>query len=279
MNKKAIVNVPIAPLLTAPIRSAEPDDEALFGMITELVEVEADGWYKIKTPYRYVSHVHESCLLIDEAAVARYEAGEKRRVWRAHADVLKEPKVASELLVCLPLGAEIKLSSSEPHGKWTAVELPDGREGWMVGRFLGPYYGYDESPFTESELRDRVAETAMLYMGTQYRWGGKTPDGIDCSGLTSMCYMMNGVVLYRNANIVEGFPEHRIELGDAKKGDFIFYPGHIMLYLGEGKYIHSTAHAGDDGVVINSLFPTSPAYRADIAEGLKDGRTWFASIF
>ena len=40
------------------------------------------------------------------------------------------------------------------------------------------------------------------------------------------------------------------------------------MYLGEGRYIHSTGRAGDDGVVINSLDPAAPDYREDLAQGI-----------
>lgn len=279
MNKRAIVISPVAPLMTAPEHATELDDEALFGMCVELTGEAGGGWHRVVTPYRYESWLHESHMLIDGGAADRWEAGDRRRVWHAHADVQAAPEYRAARLECLPMGAEVCLRPGEPSGAWTPVRLPDGREGWMIGHYLGPWYGYGGSPFGERELRWRIADTAMLYMGTQYRWGGKTPDGIDCSGLTSMACMMNGAVIYRNASCKEGFPMHRIEPGAAQKSDFILYPGHIMLYLGEGRYIHSTGRAGDDGVVINSLFPSAAAYRADIAEGLKDGRTWFASIF
>ena len=42
----------------------------------------------------------------------------------------------------------------------------------------------------------------------------------------------------------------------------------LALYLGEGKYIHSTARNGSDGVVINSLNPGDPDYREDLDKGM-----------
>ena len=42
----------------------------------------------------------------------------------------------------------------------------------------------------------------------------------------------------------------------------------MALYLGEGKYLHSTAKNGSDGVVINSLNPADPDYRADLDQGM-----------
>ena len=44
----------------------------------------------------------------------------------------------------------------------------------------------------ETQTRANLIEDARLYLGTSYRWGGKTPYGVDCSGFTAMAYMLNG---------------------------------------------------------------------------------------
>ena len=92
--------------------------------------------------------------------------------------------------------------------------------------------------------------------------------GIDCSGLCSMAYMLCGVLIYRDAKIVPGFPVHSIPFEQVKEGDLLFFPGHVAMYLGEGKFLHSTAHNGSDGVVVNSLNPDDPDYRADLDQGM-----------
>lgn len=79
---------------------------------------------------------------------------------------------------------------------------------------------------------------------------------------------MYGVDMYRNADIKEGFCVHEIERKDMKKGDMLFFKGHVAMYIGDGKYIHSTSRAGSDGVVINSLCPCDPDYREDLANGV-----------
>ena len=128
----------------------------------------------------------------------------------------------------------------------------------------------------EETLRNALVDAAMLYQGTHYRWGGKSPMGIDCSGMVSMAYMLCGVLIYRDANIVEGFPIHEITREQMKKGDLLFFPGHVAMYMGDGLYCHSTAHAGDDGFTINSLDPASPVYREDLVNRITQIGSYFA---
>ena len=100
--------------------------------------------------------------------------------------------------------------------------------------------------------------------------------GIDCSGMVSMAYMLCGILIYRDANIVEGFPIREIPREHLKKGDLLFFPGHVAMYMGDGLYCHSTAHAGDDGFTINSLDPASPVYREDLVSRITQIGSYFA---
>ena len=120
-----------------------------------------------------------------------------------------------------------------------------------------------------------MTKTALAYLCVQYRWGGRSPWGIDCSGLCFTAYYLNGVSIYRDAKILEGFPVHAIPAEQAKKGDLLFFPGHVAMYLGDGRFVHSTSHVGTHGVAVNSLTPGDPLFRPDLLETM----TGAGSIF
>lgn len=267
---KAVVIAPICPLMSQPRPDCSLSDEALFGMTVELLEQTTPDYWRVRTHYRYEGYAPAACLLTNPAAVAEWEVLPKKVVLGKNTcDVMAEPRVQSYPLLTLTTGAVVAVTappeqddSGKPTG-WQQVTLPDGRAGYTRASYLDTYY---DRPIDlpEAELRQRLCDTARLYARAHYRWGGKTPLGIDCSGLVSMSYLLNGIIIYRDAKIVEGFPIHPIEQKDMKPADLLYFPGHIAMYLGDDRYIHSTGMAGSDGVVINSLNPDHPDYRPDL---------------
>jgi beta-lactamase class A len=148
------------------------------------------------------------------------------------------------------------------------IQEKDARGGYFRTRFRG-------MEIDEEAFRDRVTDSARAYLGTQYRWGGKSAQGLDCSGLVFMSYFENGVLIYRDAHILPEYPVNAIAAEELKKGDMIFFPGHVALYLGDGRYIHSTAHAATPCVTINSLNPGDSDFRADLLEQIEG----YGSVF
>ncbi|MBO7251763.1 MAG: C40 family peptidase [Oscillospiraceae bacterium] len=271
---KAIVNVTVCPMYNFPSRENTVEDEVLYGMVVDILEEPAPGWYKIRTHYRYEGIVAGENLILDQQAVDTWEAMPKQVVRnKNNCDVLSIPKVQGWHLQHLTRGCLIT-PVGEKEGGYQKVQLADGRQGYVMAGILDTYYTEPASD-DEATMRKHLVDAAMLYQGTHYRWGGKSPLGIDCSGLCSMAYMLCGVLIYRDAKIVEGFPLHTIELADIKPGDLLFWPGHVGMYLGDDRYCHSTAKAGSDGFVINSLNPEHPDYRED----LKNSITQVGSIF
>ncbi len=271
---KAIINTAACGLYSVPTRESTLEDEALYGMIVDILEEPAPGWYKIRTPYRYEGIVSAENLIVGDDAAAAWAVLPKKVIRnKNNCDVLSRPKVQGWHLKNLTRGCVVA-TVGDPEDGYQKVQLADGRTGYLQDGILDTYYTEPVSQ-DEDTLRQALVNAALLYQGTHYRWGGKSPLGIDCSGLCSMAYMLCGILIYRDAKIVEGFPIREITLDQVKPGDLLFFPGHVAMYIGDDRYCHSTAKAGADGFIINSLNPAHEDYRADLKEKITQVGTYF----
>lgn len=265
-----VAAVPLCPLMARPGGAEERADEILMGWPVTGPGEQAEGWWKVRTFYGYSGWVRPEWLVPDEG----WTEAPKLVVTALFADVLSGPEAELPVLATLPRGSLVTVADRPAPEGWQPVKLPDGRNGYTKCSFLEKYCE-KTLDLPEEKLRARVVERAKSYLRVQYRWGGKSPMGIDCSGLTFMSWFFSGVLLYRDARLVEGYPARAIPLEQCRPGDLLYFPGHIALYLGNGRYIHSTARAGSDGVVINSLDPSRPDYRADLPGKLLTAGTVF----
>lgn len=285
-------------------------DEGLYGQSCQVAEDQGE-MVKIRTFYGYPGYVErEDLLFLSEAELRAYLAAPSVMAAR-EADLLSCPKVAGVRLLTVGRGARLRLAADgEKADGWTKVLLADGRPAWVWSQSLESLAWEEDAVFTQREglpfdealagalgirpeqlvqraldrwhggdegaFRRAVCETARNYLGVQYRWGGKAGCGVDCSGLVSNVYMQNGVLIYRNARIMPGWPVRQIPREAMQPGDTLYFPGHIALYLGDGMYIHSTGAAASGGVVYNSLDPASALYREDLDRNLTAVGTIFA---
>lgn len=255
-------------------------DEGLHGMLMEVTGQEINGYWPVRTFYGYTGYIPtDTVRLMSREEAKDWECSQLKVVGGFCVDVVSLPKVQGVRLLSLFRGSLVQvLSWDSQEAGWACVRLADGRCGYMRNQYLwdkkfsqkGVWEGglCQRHIVDEEAFRRELVETAKTYIGIQYRWGGRSTAGIDCSGLTSSCYMLQGILTYRDAKIVENYPVHEIPKEDKKPGDLLYFPGHIAMYTGDGMYIHSTGKVGSGGVVYNNLCPQNPWYRQDLAESL-----------
>ena len=96
-------------------------------------------------------------------------------------------------------------------------------------------------PPTDGSTGAQAVSIAMQYLGVPYVWGGSSPGGFDCSGLTSYVYAQLGVGLshFTGSQWNEGT---RVPADQLLPGDLVFFHSdlhHMGMYVGNGQMIHA----------------------------------------
>lgn len=106
--------------------------------------------------------------------------------------------------------------------------------------------------------RQLFIDTARLYLGTPYQYGGSSVKGIDCSGFVLQAAKKAlGLSLPRSARNIAAFST-KIPDEDRKPGDLLFFNtvggiSHVGIYLGDGRFIHAASAGPRTGVIISKL--------------------------
>ena len=110
-----------------------------------------------------------------------------------------------------------------------------------------------------SEIQDNMLSEINEWRNTRYKWGGKSENGIDCSGFTSMIFeRVLGLQIPRSSVEQMKFGTPVESISDLQFGDLVFFtsgrrnPGHVGIYIGDGTFAHSSSYQ-KRGVVTSIL--------------------------
>jgi len=199
---------------SAPDAGAEAASELLFGEGFEIVEVK-DGFALGRSLHdRYIGWV-------DFAVLALPGAEPTHRISARHAPVFAAASIKAAEVMELPFGALVS--------------------GVMDGDFLVlAGGGHVHRRHVEAEPKDRFA-AAALFAGAPYLWGGRSPDGVDCSGLVQQALSVEGISLRRDTDLQREQGE-AVRFAARDVGDLIFWPGHVGLLMDGDLLCHANAH-------------------------------------
>lgn len=109
-------------------------------------------------------------------------------------------------------------------------------------------------------LRDLVIEYALKYYNTPYLWGGRSPYGIDCSGLVQMVYRMAGINLPRDASQQVMGGQNYSFVEEALPGDLAFFGDesgaitHVGILWEQNRIIHASGRVRVDKIDHQGIF-------------------------
>lgn len=132
------------------------------------------------------------------------------------------------------------------------------------GRLAGPGGEYHiaegETIVPEYRNSEDIIEVAATYLKAPYLWGGRSPFGIDCSGLTQMVFKMNGIRLMRDAWQQAGQGSLINLMEESRTGDLAFFDNeegkitHTGILTGTGNIIHASGEVRIDPIDHHGIY-------------------------
>jgi cell wall-associated NlpC family hydrolase len=217
------VIAPQAPLRLEPRPDALLASEALRGERVVVYETNAEGWsWGQLAADHYVGWLPASAL-------APPGTPPTHKVAALRTLAFPGPSIKLPPIEELPLGAKL-----------TVARTQDRLAVTQSGAYVPAIH---LRPLDEYES-DYVA-VAERFHGVPYLWGGKTALGLDCSGLVQVALTACGVSCPRDSDMQEaalGVPVAAGDLADLRRGDLVFWKGHVAIVRERGSLLHANAY-------------------------------------
>lgn len=213
----------VVPMRAAPDLKTSFDTELLFGERVSVFDTR-DGWAWVQANSdSYVGY-------IPAAAITTGVLPSTHKVRALGTFVYPAADIKTPPLMQLSIGSQLSVADIDE----TFSRLVKG--GYVVTRHINEIDRFH---------RDFV-EIAERFIGTPYLWGGRTRNGIDCSGLVQVTLEAAGIAAPRDSDM------QRSELGEEipipkdleglERGDLIFWKGHVGIMVDGLMLLHANAH-------------------------------------
>ncbi|MAO18313.1 C40 family peptidase [Muricauda ruestringensis] len=246
-----VINNSVANLRSNPAHSAELVTQGILGMPLNVYQKER-SWYHIQTPDNYLGWVDAGGIeLMTKEEFDTWKATDKVIYTDTYGKSYTEADASSDAVSDVVAGNIFSLVGED--GDFYKIKYPDGREAYLL---KGEANSFDEWKSKLAFTKESLVETSKTMLGVPYLWGGTSTKGVDCSGFTKTVYLMNGMIIPRDASqqIHEG-----VLIDDSKEfdkliaGDLLFFGRkatdstserviHVGMWIGDNQFIHSAGN-------------------------------------
>ncbi|MDA7592247.1 C40 family peptidase [Rhodobacteraceae bacterium] len=215
-GKNYEINVPFVDLLATP--DGKRNRQLIYGSKVKYF-VDTDGWAFVQNTYdNYVGYVPQNTIVP--------ETKKTHIVSAPLTHVFLEPNIKSRNIEILPLAARVS-------GKLVENSFLETELGWISAAQLK----------RKTELPKDPVEVSKLLQNAPYLWGGNTSLGIDCSGLIQISMLLCGLACPGDSDQQMHALGQNLDIGSPrKKGDILFWKGHVAWVLNERQILHANAY-------------------------------------
>jgi hypothetical protein len=171
-------------------------------------------WLKIKASFdNYVGYIQNRQYI--NKIIPNY------KVSNLKAKIFKKPNLGTKSW--LPFGS--KLSAIDENYNYIKIQ----KNKWIKKKDIKKI-DHKEKNFVK---------TFKKFLKVKYVWGGKTYNGIDCSALLQIFYHYNNLFYPRDTKDQIKYSKGNLKKRKFKKGDVIFWKGHVAICLNSKELIHA----------------------------------------
>lgn len=216
----------VAPVFRQPSGDAAIDSEFLFGETVRVFD-ESAGWAWCQSEIDdYVGFVPSSALSIQVQTPTH-------RVASLLTPLYPEPELRRPPLQLLSIGSRLTIVGATTVRDLAYALLEDGSA--VAADHLRPI---------DTSMDDDFVSVAEQFLGRPYIWAGRSGLGVDCSGLIQLAMMMTGDCPLRDSDMMETSVGEALDLSgglpDLRRGDLIFWKGHVGVLTDPGHILHAS---------------------------------------
>ncbi len=242
-----ISNLSSIPVRSEPAEKSEMCTQVLFGEHYQIIE-EGKKWCKIKLHHDgYEGWIDAKMVDPLSAREFKYLSDKEQVVTTDIFNIVQQINHYRNFLIVA--------GSTLPHFKKKDSSFKIAGIPYMI-------QGFNGRKTIIGDIRLNIINTALSYFNAPYLWGGRTPLGIDCSGLTQIVYKIAGINIPRDASQQAQLGNHFSFVEEALPGDLAFFDNdegdiiHVGIIWEKNKIIHSSGKVRIDNIDHAGIFNT-----------------------
>jgi len=204
---------PISNIYKKPSEVSEVTSQIIYGESFKILS-KNKGWLRIKTSYdNYIGYIKGKNYTDDHDPT--------HKVFSLKVNIFNKQKNKTKYF--LPFAS--KISIIQKTKKFVEFE----KNKWVIKKKIRKI----------NHVEKDYLKVLKLFLKTKYVWGGKTYKGIDCSAILQLLYYYNNKFYPRDTEDQLKYSKSNITRKKFKKGDVIFWKGHVAICINSKKLIHA----------------------------------------